>query len=134
MSLVQFLIILGVGTLLSAGAWIMVLMTLDPLANGAIAPLLFYGSAWLATVGFMTMLGFFVRYWLEKEKVPFEQIAVSVRQAVLLASGLIFTLVFQHARLLNGWSFGLLILIIAAVEFFFLAGRAGRSRRATGTP
>src|SRR5262249_28515660 len=110
MSLVQFLIMLGVGTALSAGAWVVVLVTVDPLANGAIGPTLFYLSGWLATVGFMTMAGFFVRYWLEKEKVPFEQIAVALRQAVLLGTGLVLTLILQHARLLNAWSFSFLLL------------------------
>jgi hypothetical protein len=126
MSLIRFLIILAVGTMLSWLAWVMALITLDPFSNPVVGPMLFYASAWLAIIGTMTLLGFFIRHWLEKTGLPFHQVATSLRQGTLLSSGLILLLMLQRTQYLNVWTFILVMLLVVGTEIFFLAGQTPR--------
>lgn len=127
MSLIRFLIILGIGTALSWTAWVLVLMTIDPITGGAVALMLFYGSFFLALFGTATIGGFFLRYWLEKETVLFRQIASAVRHGTIVASGSSLALLLQGHRLLNIWSSIALIALAIVIEMFFLAGQTKRS-------
>jgi Na+/melibiose symporter-like transporter len=124
MSLVRFLIFLGIGTDLSWAAWGLVLYLLDPQTGGFAALSLFYSSFFLAGVGTLTIVGFFLRYWLEKEKLPFNQIRVALRQGLLIVGGLIIALMLQSQRLLNLWTMIVLLLLMGVIEVFFLAGQA----------
>lgn len=127
MSLVRFLIALGVGSVLSWTAWILVLTTLDPFSGGFIVLALFYASGALALLGTLTLGGFFLRYWFEKKRIPFEQMATSLRQASTLTLGVLIGLMLQAARLMTGWTFAILIGLTIIVELFFLAGQTKRS-------
>ncbi|MBI2984752.1 MAG: hypothetical protein HYY50_03960 [Candidatus Kerfeldbacteria bacterium] len=128
MSLAKFLIILGAGTIMSWTAWWLVLTTLNPFTNGAVAPALFYLSLWLALLGTITLLGFFVRYWLDREKVLFRQVEIALREAIILSSGTILALLLQAARLLRWWTAVVLALLVLMVEFFYLATDSRRIR------
>lgn len=128
MSLVRFLIALGVGSVLSWTAWILVLTTLDPFSGGVIVLTLFYGSGALALLGTLTLGGFFLRYWLEKEKIPFQQIAVALRQATTVTAATMIGLILQASRLLTGWTLAILIVVTILVELFFLAGQNRHQR------
>lgn len=128
MSLVRFLIFLGIGTVFSWLAWVLVLNMLDPQTGGGIALSLFYSSFFLAGVGTLTIVGFWLRYWLEKEKIPFNQIRLALRQALLIVGGLVVALMLQAQRLLNPWSMIVLFLLIAVTEVFFLAGQSRHER------
>ena len=128
MSLVRFLVMLSVGTLLSWVAWVMVLTNMNPTANGLAAVSLFYLSLILALTGTVTMIGFFLRYWLEKEKLPFRQIAISFRQATLLSIGVGLALLLQSGRLLRWWSILMLVLVVGILEIFFLLNQSRRTR------
>ncbi len=130
MSLVRFLIALGVGSVLSWTAWILVLTTLDPFSGGFIVIALFYASGALALLGTLTLGGFFLRYWLEKEKIPFQQIAVALRQATTLTAAIMIGLLLQASRLLSGWTLAILIVFTILIELFFLAGH-NRHQRTT---
>lgn len=129
MSLVRFLIFLGIGTVLSWAAWVLVLNMLEPYGGGFVALALFYSSFFLAGVGTLTIIGFFLRYWLEKEKIPFNQIRVALRQGVLVVGGFVVALMLQAQRLLNPWSIIVLLLLIAVIEIFFLAGQSKYEQR-----
>ena len=129
MSLLRFLALLAVGTILSWAAWVLTLMMLDPYSSGFIALALFYSSLFLAVVGTLTIIGFFIRYWLEKEKIPFQQIRTSLRQATLVSATLIMSLALQAKRLLNPWTVIVLLLLLLVTEVFFLAGSSRRERR-----
>lgn len=124
---------LGIGTVLSWTAWVLVLTTLDPFTNPVVGPMLFYVSVWLAVIGTMTFLGFYVRHWFEKTGLPFQQIAVALRQAALLSSGFITLMLLQRAHLLNPWTFMLVVLLVVGVELFFLAGQAQRTMHTPAT-
>lgn len=130
MSLVRFLIVLGLGTVLSWSAWILVVTLLDPQTGGLIALMLFYSSLWLAILGTLTLAGFFLRYWLEKETLIFQQVSVALRQATLLSSGATIALMLQSRRLLSLWVLLSLAIVLFVIEGFFLAGQSERHHQA----
>ncbi|MBI5467387.1 MAG: hypothetical protein HY975_04220 [Candidatus Kerfeldbacteria bacterium] len=126
MSLVRFLIVLGLGTVLSWSAWVLVVALLDPQTGGVIALMLFYSSLFLALLGTLTLAGFFLRYWLEKETLIFQQVSIALRQATLLSGGATIALMLQSQRLLNIWVFLSLAIVLFVIEGFFLAGQSER--------
>lgn len=128
MSLVRFLIALAIGSILSWAAWILVLLSLDPYSGGFMVIGLFYVSGALALLGTLTLGGFFLRYWLEKDKIPFQQIATALRQATTLTLAVMVGLLLQASRLLNGWSLAILFVLVILTEFFFIAGQSRRPR------
>lgn len=126
MSLVRFLVALGIGSCLSWAAWVLVLTTLDPFNGGMIVIILFFLSGALAVLGTLTLGGFFLRYWLEKDAVLFVQIATSLRQATTVTAAIVVGLWLQAARLLNGWSIAALAVLFLTSELFFLVGQSRR--------
>ncbi len=104
-------------------------MTLDPQTGGAGALALFYLSLWLSLLGTITLIGFFLRMWLEKEQVLFRQVGTALRQATLISSGAIIGLMLQGARWLNIWSGISLSLLVIVIEVFFLAGQSNQPKR-----
>ena len=129
MSLVKFLIILGTGTILSWTAWVLVITMFDPFTGGPVAHFLFYLSFILALFGTITIIGFFLRYWLEKETVLFRQIGISLRQGLLLSSGATLALLLQSRRLASPWTLLAIMALIVVVELYFLAGETRRPIR-----
>lgn len=126
MSLVRFLLILSIGTVLSWSAWVLVLVTMSPTDGGAVALLLFYSSFWLALFGTASILGFFLRYWLEHESVLFRQIAVALRHGTIVSVACTVALLLQSRRLLNVWAIVALVALAVVTELFFLAGQTQR--------
>ncbi len=106
--------------------WTVVIFSLDPQTGGALALALFYISFWLALLGTVTIIGFFLRAWLEKEGIHFRQLATALRQGTLISSGATIALMLQGIRWLNGWSGISLVLLLIVVEGFFLAGQTAR--------
>lgn len=132
MSLVRFLLILAVGTVLSWAAWVLVLMTMSPADGGTIAILLFYGSGWLAIFGTAAIIGFFLRYWFERETVLFRQIAIALRHGTIVSTAVSLTLFLQSRRALNLWAILAILALAIVVELFFLAGQTQpRTRQAS---
>lgn len=91
-----------------------------------IALLLFYGSFFLASFGTVAIIGFFIRYWLEKETILFRQIAIALRHGLLVSSGSTLALLLQSRRLLNVWAILALVTLVVLIELFFLAGQTRR--------
>jgi hydrogenase-4 membrane subunit HyfE len=121
------MILLAFGTALAWAAWILVLVRLNPYSDGLPALVLFFGSAAVAVAGTLTIAGFFLRYWLEREQVIFRQFAVASRQAIILTSGFLIVGILQLQGMLRIWSAGLVLLLVLIIELFIQAGTYRRA-------
>lgn len=124
MSAVKFLLYSLIGTLLSWGTWVIVLFRIDPDSGGWVAKTLFFSSLWLALLGTATLVGFGGRYLFERQAMPYRQMTVAARQALILSITTIILLAFQAGRSLSWWVGVLIFLIAAGTESFFLLGQA----------
>lgn len=127
MSLIRFMMLLAFGTALAWAAWILVLVRLNPYTDGLPALILFFGSAAVAVAGTLTIAGFFLRYWLEREQVIFRQFAVASRQAIILTGGCLIIAILQLQGMLRIWSAGLVLLLVLIIELFIQAGTYRRA-------
>lgn len=108
------------GTILSFAAWLSVLWFVDPFSTGILSHSFFYLTLFLTAVGAFAILGIALR----KRYLPgimSEQLATSLRQAVLLAVLLTGLLLLQANNLLYWWIGAIMILFIITIEIFFNA-------------
>ena len=126
--------ILAVGTVLSWGAWFIALWRLDPQTDGPLAVSLLLATLTLAVAGTLTIVGFFLRYWLEKDGVIFRQFAVAGRQAIMSSIGLLIAAAMELANLLHWWSAGFVIILLLMIELFWQAGEHRHQTRTPATP
>lgn len=120
MSLQRYLLLAAFGTVLCWGAWALVLFNLDPTTSGAIGLASFSLSLFLALVGTLAFLGFFLRRLLYRKKLPYHHLGVSVRQGFFLAFVIVGGLLLRGTGLYAWWSLALLIAGFTVLEFFFL--------------
>jgi hypothetical protein len=123
MTLRQYLIWMGLGTLVAWGAFIAVLNYLNPEVAGMTGFLFFYLSIFLSVTGTLTLLGFAWRYWRHREEVLFRHISISFRQGVFLAIMVVGALFLEANKFLTWWNLGLLIVGLTLLEFFLLTAR-----------
>lgn len=115
-----YLIIIFVTTLVSWVAFGIILTFISPLAGGVLGKVLFYLSVFTGTSGLFFFIGFYgLRLIFGPKKLAY-QFNNSFRQGILLSLVLVGILVLQGLRVLYWWSGGLIILVIALVEFFSL--------------
>ena len=118
--------VLAFGTALSWAAWFVTVYRLDPYTDGTFAVILFMTSGFLAISGTLTIVGFFLRYWLEEQKIIFRQFAVAGRQAIVLTSGFVLIAGLQLASMLRAWTAILVLVFVLVIELFFQAGEHRR--------
>ncbi len=121
MTLRRYLITMGVTTLLCWIAFIIVLFRIDPITGGAIGLLLFFTALFFAVWGTLSLVGFFGRYLVMRNTVPFRYIGTSLRQALWFAILINLTLFLVSQELLVWWMSLLLVFGLSLLEAFFLA-------------
>lgn len=102
-------------------AWGLVLYYVNPQEANLIGFLSFYLSLFFASVGTLTLIGFYLRVWFSKNEVLFSHVNPAFRQAILLSIILIVSLILQSFRILTWWDGGLLIASVALLEFYFMS-------------
>ncbi len=122
MTLRQYLTIMGVGTALAAAAVALILFGVDPTETSAAVFVIFYVSLFLAATGALSIVGFLLRVLvLRKQYFISRQVAVSFRQAVLLAALIVGALILQSRSLLHWWTAALMVAAMTVLEFFFIS-------------
>ncbi len=121
MTLRRYLLGMFVSTLFCWLSFALVVLFIDPFASGIIGPVVFYVSLFFGVVGLLTIIGFYLRVWLNKNEVIYSHISTSFRQAILLSAVFIGVLVLQSFHYLTWWSALLLILTVSILELFFLS-------------
>ena len=121
--------IMLVATLMSWGAWLLVLFLVSPRDAGTLGFTLFYVSLFLGIMGTLSMIGLLVRHIRVKHRFIVEKVIDSFRQAFWFAGLVITALGLQSHGQLTWWNALLLILIVASLEFFFISATRGREHR-----
>lgn len=120
MSVRNFLIFLGLSTLLCWFAWLTVLWFIDPNNSGFVGIFCFYISLFFALIGTLTLFGFFARFFLNRKEAPFRHIGVALRQGVLFATIVVGSLVLKGNDVFVWWSVILFVMGVTVFEIFFL--------------
>lgn len=121
MTLRRYLMTMSMTTLICWGCFVIVLFRIDPNTSGVIGLGLFFVSLFFAVWGTLSLFGFFVRYLLKRNTVPFRHIGISLRQALWFAILLTVTLFLVSQELLVWWMSLFLIGGLTILEGFFLA-------------
>lgn len=120
MSLRKYLILMGVCTFFCWLAWLMVILYIDPETAGFIGIFCFFISLFVALVGLISLINFFIRFNINKKTAPFRHIGISLRQSLFFSILIMACLFLQQHRLLTWWNAILLVIGLTILEFFFL--------------
>lgn len=123
MTLTRYLIFLGISTAICWASWLLVVFRINPYSSGQWGITFFYATQFFALAGTASLLGFGVSILLRRSDPPFQMVATSFRQGVLLACVATASAWLQSQRLLAWWSLALIALVAAGVEAFVRASR-----------
>lgn len=126
MSIRRYLVTMVVATIVSAASWFLVVAFLDPQSSGFLGISLFFFSFFLAIFGMSSIIGYGVRRFCQRYETQFRIVAISFRQATLIAVLLTASLILQSYRLFTWWTAILLLVFLSLVEAFFVARDAVR--------
>jgi hypothetical protein len=123
MTLRQYITWIALGTLLAWGAFVLVVLYLNPETAGVLGFTFFYLSLFLGVAGSLTLLGFVWRYIRHRDDLLFRHVTISFRQGVLLGVLVTGALFLQSQKLLTWWNLILLVVGITLLELFLLTSR-----------
>ena len=121
MNLKEFLIAIGVATLLAIGGWVIVLTRVDPETAGWAGVILFYLTAFASIVGICAFLGTWIR--ARKAAHPhliIREVKIALRHAIFIATMGLGALALASANALRWWIWVLFIVVICVIEYVFL--------------
>jgi hypothetical protein len=115
--------IIGVFVVAALGwaSWIVVINNLSPFISTYLALTLFYASLFIALTGTFSILNYYLRMAVNKNKNPYQNLNTSLRQGSLLSLMICSGLAFQRLRVLTWWDAFLLLIIVLLVEYYFMA-------------
>lgn len=125
MTFKQYLTLMLLGTAGALLAWLIVILAIDPVSTGAPTKIAFYLTFFIACVGVLSIGGVLVRIMIvHREAVVSREVAHAFRQGILFSSVILLALIMASIDYLRWWTMGLVILLFAGIELFFLtAGR-----------
>lgn len=117
----KYLIPTGLAAFFSWTAWILVVVKINPYESTALALPLFFLSLFFALISTFTILGFYLRKYLNHHEVHFNYINISLRQGILLSFCALGCLAFLLLGVLTWWDSLLLVFIVTLIEFYLTA-------------
>ena len=121
MNLTKYLTLMSLATLLSWIAFLVVIFSVNPFETVILGFVLFYTSLFFAITGTLSLIGFLIRYFINKNQFITQQVVISFRQAILFSILIITGLYLQSYNLVAWWNLLILIIILMFVEITFLA-------------
>jgi hypothetical protein len=112
---------MALGTLLTWGAWVLVIFFLDPATAGWLGFTVFYLALYLALTGSFSLLGLVLRHYILKNELIYQQVTISFRQAFSFSFLVVAALFLQSKQLLTWWNMVFLIIALTFLEFAVLA-------------
>lgn len=121
MTLKKYLLLMFLATLICWLSFGVVVYFVDPTLTNWFGFLIFYLSLFLSLVGSLSLLGFIVRFIVNKNEFAFKQVITAFRQSILFAFLVSAALFLQSYRLVSWWNFLILIILLTVIEFLFIA-------------
>ena len=121
MSLKAYIWGVRIVTILSLGAFVLVVNLVDPEGSGLVGKILFYVSIFFFLSGFFNLLLLRLRKRNVNAENAFSNISLSFRQGILLALFSIGLLVLQSFRILIWWDGLLLMFGIFIIELYLVS-------------
>jgi len=117
-------------TILCWIAWGMVLINIDPFESTISGFLFFYASLFLALLGTISIIAFFVhKFFVRKKQIPIYKLVqrsfFDASVAAIISIGLLY---LQSKSYLHYWNFGILIVLLVFVGLFKLSTRFPKRR------
>lgn len=120
----QYILAMGLGTLIAWAAFLLIVALVDPLSAGTLGLVFFYVALAVATSGTLALIGLFVRTVVVRtQDVLSKQVTHSFREGFLVALLLVAALMLQSRGLLSVINTTLLLAVLVLTEFFFLSYR-----------
>jgi hypothetical protein len=124
----QFIIVMSIATLAVWMIWMFVLTTIDPTITGGPGFIFFYLTLGVAFMGTFTILGCAMRRLFRRKEMIYRQVAVSFRQAILLAMLMIAALFLFGKGLFTLWNMVILVTAFSFLEMACLFSRRTKFR------
>ncbi len=122
MTIRQYLYLMLIGTALCWSALALIVTMIDPTSSQMPVFVMFYVSALFALTGSFSIIGFMSRVIiLNKRRQVSRQVAVSFRQAVMLAVIIVIGLYLQSKTMLTWWNGLLIVSALTMLESFFIS-------------
>ncbi len=120
----QYILAMGLGTLIAWAAFLLIVALVDPLSAGTLGLIFFYVALAVATSGTLALIGLFVRTVVARtQDVLSKQVTHSFREGFLVSLLLVAALLLQSRGLLSILNTTLLLAVLVLTEFFFLSYR-----------
>ncbi len=120
----QYIMAMGLGTLIAWAAFLLIVALVDPTSAGLLGLAFFYVSLAVATSGTLALIGLFVRTVVVRtQDVLSKQVTHAFREGMLVALLVVVALALQRNGLLNILNTTLLLAVLVLTELFFLSYR-----------
>ncbi len=119
MTLKNYLISMGVVTLICWSVFVFIINSINPFTTNNLGFILFYLSLFFALSGTVLLIGFLLRFIIFRQKLAFHLVKVAFRQSFLLALFLCSLLFLFSQALINWLNLLLLLTVFVILEIFF---------------
>lgn len=99
--------------------FVFVLFRVDPFTSGISALVFILVILFLALSGFLTFPGYYLRAMINKNRTPLANFSISLRQSILISTGMVGLLILRSMDGLAWWNGILLIASLVFLEMFF---------------
>ncbi len=121
MTIRTFLLGITAGAFACLSVWLAIIIFTSPYESGWIILALFYFSLFLWFAGISILIGFFARYFLHFNAMPYALLAVAVRQAIIISLAANALLILKGIKALT-WVNGFFLFAAAIfIEGYFLS-------------
>ena len=121
MTLRSYLIVMSLATLVCWLAWFYILWIVNPELTNWAGFLLFYLSLFLALIGTITIIGFFIRFIGLKHELAFRSVKNAFRQSFLFSFFIIMILFLLSQGLFSWLNVFFLVIGLSVLEFFIIS-------------
>ena len=129
MTLRQYILTMLLATVLCWAAVVFVILNVDPFQSGSVGFIFFYTSLFLALLGSISILAFFIYKLIGDRALPmFRHVQASFKHAVLFAIFIVTFLFLQGKNLLNFWN----TMVLLSVFVLILSFTVSLKKRDTG--